>query len=786
MKKYPILITFLFVIFLYCGLAAAQLPFSLNQYKKMIEKQTEASPTSGQVEQYKTPRLYETPGTTFTASQGKYLYPIEAESLYIDTLPYFDELVIVDEETVQVIRKAVPSHLKRFGADFFNNVPTISTSQLPVSDKYVLGSGDKLIVNLWGSLNAQYELTVDREGSIYIPQVGNVAVGGLTLSSAESRVKKSLSASYSDFNTELTLGQVKSVRVFVVGQVNFPGIYDLSGLSRVMTALAAAGGPDSVGSYRNVKIFRGEKKIATFDLYHFINEGHSSGNIQLATGDVVFVPHYDILVKLRGMIKTPAKYELSSNETIENALKYAGGVLPEGNKKGIFIDRVIDGIHTSLTIDISDSNQSKTKLFDDDDISVFPINPFREKTIFLEGYTPQPGGYGWFDGIRISDLFDSDNALFDNTFMDRVDILRKIGNGKREILHSNLGKALSGDSSENLKLLSQDRVIIYSSLKFVDKEIVKIQGAVRYPGSYPLYKNMHISDLVFESGGLKTNAFLDSAEIVRITDGKDIKRFNVQLGKIISNPNSSDNIKLQKDDFIFIREIPDWKTMKSVTILGEVNFPGTYALLSDEEKLSHMLDRSGGLTKNAFLNGAVFVRPMISKQVSRQNVIRVIHNTQELTLDTLGKIDTTSLIFFWDSNELNKMIIDLSQIVSGDDDIIMEDGDTIFIPQIPDGVSIVGAAGSNGTVKYVKGRNVKYYIKRAGGLTRNADNSEIRLVKPNGKVYKVGLGYKNVGPGDVVVIPQRVKKEKDILAIFKDLTIVLSGLATTIYIILKL
>ncbi|RKZ28015.1 hypothetical protein DRQ29_02555 [bacterium] len=783
MKRNPILITILLFISLYCGLVAAQLPFSLDQYKKMLEKRAGATEPSGRVKQYRTPQIYETPGTTFVAPQKNY---VETELLYVDTLPYFDEPIVIDGDTVQIIRKATPSHLKRFGADFFNNIPSIETAQLPVSDKYVIGSGDKLILNLWGSLNAQYELTVDRRGSIYIPQVGDVAVGGLTLSSAESTVKKALSANYKNFSSSLTLGQVKSVRVFVVGQVKFPGIYDLPGISRVMTALAAAGGPDSVGSYRNIAIFRGEKKIATFDLYHFINEGHSSGNIQLATGDVIFVPHYSILVKLRGMVKTPAEYELLQNETIKDVLNFAGGLLPEGNEKEIFIDRVTDGFHHSLTINLSDSNQVKTKLHDGDDISVFSVNPFREKIVFLEGYVPQPGAYGWFDGMRISDLFESDNALFDDTYMKRLDILRKIDRGKRKILYASLEKALAGDSLENLKLMPQDRIIVYSALKFVDEEFVYIQGAVRKPGKYPLYKNMRLSDIIFEAGGFKMNAFLDSAEVVRILEGETTQKFNVPIGKIFTNPSIAENIELKKDDFIFVREIPDWKTMKSVTILGEVNFPGTYALLSDEETLSHILKRAGGLTQDAFLDGAVFVRPMISKQINRQNIVRVIRNTQELTRDTLGQIDTTSLIFFWEPNELNKMILDLSRIISGEDDIIMEDGDTIFIPQTPDGVSIVGAVGSNGTVKYKKGQNIKYYINRAGGLTRNADDDAIRLVKPNGKVYKVGLRCKNVGPGDVVVVPQRVKKEKDVLATFKDLMVILSGLATTVYVILKL
>ncbi len=784
--RHLLLYASILIILLAAGAVFAQLPYPLQQYKQLLQQSGGVNagvPVQTQnVSKYSAPQMYR-PETLEVARPEETKQKISPE----DTLPYFDEPVIVAGETIQVIRKATPRYLKRYGADFFNNIPTIQTAQLPVSGNYVLGTGDRIVLNAWGSLNAQYDLVVDRDGSIYIPEVGNVAVAGLTLDKAEGVVRKVLQNNYSDVNVDLTLGETKSVRVFVVGQVKYPGIYDLPGLSRVLTALAAAGGPDSVGSYRDIKVYRGNKEIANFDLYEFITQGRSAGNIQLASGDVVFVPHYNILVKLRGRVKSPAEYELKTGESIKDLLRFAGGLLPDGNRNAIFVDRIVDGYHRSLTINLDDSASVRTILRDGDDISVFPVNPYREDVVFVDGYTPQPGAYGWYKGMRLSELFKNANSLYPDTYLDRVDIIRNVnGELKKKILSANLGRALEGDKAEDIELKPHDRIILYSEQDFTEEKFVNIYGAVRHPGRYKLYDNMRISDLVFEAGGLKEYAFTDSVELVRLENGRDFKVFNINLREILQHPGGNEDILLQKEDYLFIRSIPDWQHTRMVTILGEVKFPGTYALVREDETLSELIKRAGGITDKAFLEGAVFTRPAVSSQIEKRNILRVIRNTREVVKDTAGNIDTTSLVFMWNPDELNNIIIDLRNVINGKEDIVLQSGDTIFIPRKPEIVSVIGAVGASGTIKYLKGKRVKYYIERAGGLTKLADVGEIRLVKPNGKVVKVGLSYKDVGPGDVIVVPQRIKKERDVLKIVSEITSIITGLATTIYILLKI
>ncbi len=769
-------------LFILLGAVFAQVPFPLEQYQQYLQQKQQQTTATG-TERYKTPPIYSVDTTSL--EKGVPQYPTEITPPQ-DTLPYFDEPVVVDGETVQVIRKAVPTMLKIYGADIFNNTPQILTAQQPVSDDYVLGNGDLLMLNIWGGVNAQYQLTIDREGNIYIPQVGEVSVAGLSLSKAEKKVKRVLASSYSNFKANLSVASPKSIRVFVVGQVKLPGVYDIPGLSRAMTALAAAGGPDSTGSFRNISIYRNGKAVGKLDIYKFIQQGHDSGNIQLANGDVVSVPAYSVHAKLRGRVKNPAIYELITGETLSDLLEYAGEPLPDANINSIFIDRIVDGKHTAISADMKDSMQALTKIKDGDDISLFSSNPYRKDVVFLEGYVPQPGAYGWFNGMKVSDLFKDKENLFDDTYLKRATLLRKTPDGERKIISFVLGDAIAQKPGADLKLEPQDKIVIVSKRIFRVKKFVYIRGAVRSPGRYELYEGMRISDLVFLAGGLSEYAFTDSAEFVRIIDGQNVHRYNINLENVLQNPGGPDDRVLSEEDYVLIRSIPNWRKTETIVVLGEVNFPGTYALTSEDEKLSELLKRVGGITEKGFLEGALFVRPGIAEQLSKRNIIRVVRGTQELTRDSLGQIDTTLLIFNWNPIDLNRVIIDMREIVAGKDDMTLEPGDTIFIPRRPDGVSVVGAIASNGTVKYLKGKKIRYYIDRAGGLTKNADNNEIRLVKPNGKVLKVSMGYRKLSPGDVIVVPQQVKKEGRWLPTIKDVVSILSGVATTIYILIKL
>jgi len=767
-------------IFLSLGFLTAQLPGSImNQYQRFISG-ADAGVQTGvgtDVETYKSPEI-----TPYDTTQ-KYLKEVEKEKEPVvePKFPWFFEFpIVIEGDTLQIIRKALPKQLETFGSSIFENIPFLSSSQLPVSDKYIIGSGDKLLINMWGAVNAQYDLIVDRDGKIYIPQIGDVAVGGIPVISAQRKVNRLVNNVFADVSISLTLTSIKTVQVFVVGNVENPGIFDLPGLSRVINAIAVAGGPSNVGSFRNIKVYRGDRLIGELDMYELILTGKAKGNIQLANGDLVMVPPYEKKVKLRGLVKNPAIFELIDDETMKDLINYSGWFLPNANIHEIFVDRINNGIHIAINIDFEDTTQWETILKDGDDISIFPVNPYRENVIFLEGYIPYPGVYGWEEGMTVDDLFDRAGMLYDDTYRERVDIFRLLPDESRELISVDLLK----DSKVSLQ--PQDRIKLYSVREFLTPKEVSISGSVRKPGKYRLYEKMRVSDLIFTAGGVERGSYLDSVELVRITDGLKRERKILNLGRILKNPDSPENILLVEDDYLTVKKIPGWLTPEIVTIIGEVVYPGDYALLNEEETLSDLLERVGGFTPDAYTRGLMFIRPEIAKEARIRDIPRILRSTRPLILDSLGRIDTLNLVYDWQGSDLNRIIIDVSKIVSGEDDFILRAGDSIFVPRIPGGVSVLGAVGINGTVKYSNREKVAYYIKSAGGATKDADINEMRIVKMNGEVLKVSKGYRNVEPGDIIILPKKIKQETNWLNIMTEIVTVLTGLATTTYIIIKL
>lgn len=753
----------------------------LETYRRYVEqlRQQQLAPSvpSFKAEYYTQPELY-TPETLLVPSAKK-------KAAVVESL-YFDEPIVVGNDTVQWIRRAAPRELTRFGENIFSKVPSVSSWQLPVDKSYVIGAGDEILVSLWGGTNAQHKIKVDRDGKIYIPEVGQVAVAGLSIAEAEKRVAGAVKSVFANTKADITLADVKTIQVFVVGGLKNPGIYELPGLAKVVHAIAAAGGPSESGSFRKIAVFRNNELLGMVDLYQFIREGKYFQNVQLASGDVVVVYPSEVVVKLRGRVRIPGIFELLPGQTLKDLVEYSGGFLPDANIEAISIDRVVGGQHVTVTVNANDSSGILFPLKDGDDISVFSANPIRGNSIFLDGYVPQPGAYGWYEGIKLSDVFRNSKLFFDDTYWDRVEVVRRLPDGSKKLITSSMTKIWNGDTSADVVLEPFDLIYLYSVRSFIHEKYIYIAGAVKKPGIYDYLENIRVSDAVYRAGGLTPEAYLDTIAVARLVDIDSIVVYKLSLREILENPRGPEDIVLQKDDFIQVLSIPGWKTQRIVTVLGEVRFPGDYALMSENEPLSSIIKRAGGFTPEAFLKGVWFIRPGIAEEVSRRNVRQIILNTQPLVLDTLGRLDTAAFFFNWSPAGLNRILIDIQKVMAGKEDIVMKEGDTVLVPKTPDGVSVIGSVASNGTVKYKPGENVRYYIKQAGGLTHGADVSEIRVIKFNGTVVKASVGYDYVEPGDIIVVPRRIKTEIDWVVLFKDVVGILSGIATTIYILLRL
>ena len=756
-----------------------------QQYQRYLKEKQSPMLNQG-LPAYETPPIFE--GTDTLRFEQKEQTQKKAEKKTIEEVSFFDR-VVIDGDTVQSIKKAAPRELEFYGAEFFQEHRNKAISRDLASGKYIIGIGDNILVSLWGSVDYEYNLTVDREGKVFIPKAGTVALAGLDFSESKKAITDVLKKIYSDFEIDITLGKIGGSTVFVVGEAAFPGTYSLPGIAHVIEALIVAGGPNEYGSYRNIQVYRSGRLVDRFDMYDFLIGGTTGGGIQLADGDVVLIPRLGPTVKVRGRVRRPAIYEIDDETTFGDVLELAGGALPDAHIQSAIIDRVRNGIHKIVTVDFSDSSALAEPAFDSDDISIFPVEAYRYNIVTLQGQVVQPGSYGLLDSMRISDVLMDGEQLLPDAYRKRADLVRVLPDRTKEIIPIDLDSIFADPKGPgNVLLKNEDLIVVYSIWDITDKEFVSIYGAVRRPGEYALFKNMRVSDLVFESGGFIPSAFTEMAELARVRPGEPTRTLSIDLIKPLANPGSPEDVILWPYDILFIRNVPGWKLQDVVTIAGEVKFPGKYALGKPNERLSDLIERAGGFSDEAFVAGAVFIRPRLSQEIKNRNLENIVQQTQEAILDSEGNVVTAPFLFTYTPEQIARVIIDMDKVIGGrfEDDIVLEDGDSIYIPKTPTGVNVLGMVASNGTIRWIRGKRLSYYIDRAGGLTRNADEKGIRLVKANGKVLKASLRTSDIEPGDAIIVPQRLKKKSDWMSTLSQTISILSGLATSIYILLRI
>jgi len=753
-------------------------------YKKYLEKRVQTEESD--ILRYQTPKIYEPTDSVLQRKKEtsvSILSPVATDS--------------------SEIAKAGPDSLRVFGYDMFNVSPSSFAPSAPTSvpPDYTLGPGDNIIVNLWGRVDLELDLTVDREGKVFIPKAGDLTVWGLTLDQFEEKLKKKLSTIYSDFEMNVIMGKIRQIKVFVFGEAKNPGGYTVSSLSTLFNALYMAGGSNQRGSMRKIKLIRNNKEIATVDLYDFLLKGYNKDDIKLASNDVVYVPVAGPTVKIEGEIKRPAIYELKGGERILDLVDLAGGFKPTAYLQRVMVNRIADQ-DQRLLLDVDLHNQStkgkeNLMLKDGDNVSIFSIFDQIENLVWIDGKVKHAGTFQRNPGMRVWDLIKGGEQLQKDAYLLRADLIRTHPDERKEIIPINLEKVLADDSTENIVLMDGDSLTVYGYWEVKRKKFVTIDGAVKKPGKYQLYENMKISDLIFLAGNPLRSAYMSRAEIAHLNPGKpaDITYLNLKdlyadSQDFMVKQNPGVDILLKEDDQVFIREIPEWSLQKTVTLVGEVVFPGKYALERENETLYHLLQRAGGLTPQAFPKGAVFVRSSIIQDVENRNIQEVVANTQLLESDSLGNMIPPSVTAF-NPNKLNRVVIDLPKILEEkgeESDMVLQHGDSISVPKIPSETQVVGSVGSGGSsISFLEGKKVKHYIDRAGGYTRNSDKNQTRLIKADGRVISGGSSRgRRVELGDVIVVPQRIKQDRDWMKSFANAAAIISGVATTIFVITRL
>lgn len=660
-----------------------------------------------------------------------------------------------------------------FGRNIFNtrNLTFEPSVNLATPSNYRLGPGDEVIIDIWGASQNTIRQQISPEGTINISKIGPVNLSGMTVSAANDYLKAALNKIYNGLNNttdptsdiRLTLGNIRTIQINVMGEVVQPGTYALSSFSTVFHALYRAGGVSDIGSLRNVQLVRNGKNIATIDVYEFIMKGNTQDDIRLQEGDVVIVPAYDVLVKISGKVKRPMRFEMKKGESLSTLITYAGGFDADAYTRSLRVVRQNGEEYEVNTV--KDMDYSIYKMRNGDVVTAEAIlNRFTNK-LEIRGAVYRPGIYqlsGKLNTIR--ELVNEAQGLTGDAFLNRAVLYRQREDLTSEVVPVDIRSIMDG-TSPNLALMKNDILYIPSIHDLEDRGNVTVHGEVAHPDSYPYADNMTLEDLIIQAGGLR-----EAASTVRIDVSRRIKNprstadndtigqmysFSLKDGFVIDG---QPGFILQPYDQVYVRRSPGYQVQQNVAIEGEILFGGNYAMTSREERLSDLVNKAGGPTSYAYLRGAKLTRVANASEKKRMSdVVRLMQRQLgEAMIDSLGiRVEDTFTVG-----------IDLEKALSnpkGNADLVLREGDVISIPKNNNTVTINGAVMVPNTVSYMQGKNVDYYLNQAGGYSDNAKKSKKFIVYMNGQVTKVkGSGKKQIEPGCEIIVPSKAKKKANI------------------------
>jgi protein involved in polysaccharide export with SLBB domain len=687
--------------------------------------------------------------------------------------------------------------LKRFGSNVFrlgtgnaNDLPM----DLPVGADYVLGPGDGLILNLWGSVSQRLSRTIDRQGQVALPEAGTVSIAGLTIAQAQEKIQKTLEEQFQNIHVEISLARLRTVRVYVVGDVQRPGAYDISSLSTPLNALYAAGGPTSSGSLRIVRHGRGKELVRELDLYDFLLRGVRSEIDRLLPGDTVLVPPVGPQVAVSGMVRRPAIYELKGEQSLKEVIDLAGGVLVSAALRQIRVERIdAHQRHTMVSAEMSEDGAGDGTLQelasfpvqDGDRVLVSSILPYNEKAVYLEGHVFRPGRYPYRDGITVNELLRSYQDLLPEP-AEHAEIVRlQAPDFRPTTISFNLSDVLAGD--DPITLAPFDVIRVFSRYE-IDPPKVSIRGEVLRPGEYPLTREMTAAGLVNMAGGFKRSAYREQADLssYAVENGQKVVAAQrvIEIGRALEGDPGAD-IALKPGDLVSIRQLTGWEDIgSSVAVSGEVMYPGTYGI-AEGERLSSVLKRVGGFRPSAYPAGAVLERVQVREmsEKARLEMIRRVETAnpgfngsmqaaqeQVAMLQAMEQQRQQILASLRQHPASGRQVIrvsgDLSKWENTPADIEMRAGDVLVIPKRPNFVMVGGQVYNATAISYVRGKNAGWYLRQAGGPTPTANRKGIFILRADGSVVGrsdsfAGLWRGNVlstplQPGDSIVVPEKI------------------------------
>lgn len=652
-----------------------------------------------------------------------------------------------------------------FGHSLFNSnklsfEPAIN---IPIPDDYALGINDELQINIWGASQQTYRLLVDANGSIQVPNLGPIFVSGLSFNQAQQRIRNRLVEIYSGMagdnpNTfaAVSISNLRSIKVNVIGEVNAPGTYTLPATASAFNALYLSGGPNENGSFRKIKVIRQNKEIAEIDVYDFLLHANSSNNIVLREQDMLFIPTYTKRVVALGAFKRPGYYELLENETLEDLIEYSGGFSDKAFQEYLTITRI-----TGKQLKILDVNQAEFQSFlpfNGDSIVAGEIIDRFENRISIEGAVFRPGTYALTEGMQLSQLIQKAQGVKENVFHNRGLIIRKGQDLSPKTIPFSVADVLSGKS--DLILKREDQVIIQDIFSMREKRFVQVFGEVQQPGEYDFLEDMTLQDLIFQAGGFTEAASESVIELARRHDYQKAAEVSNELGSLhqftidrgLKLGADDAHFELKPFDYIYVRQAPSYKEQRTVSLQGEVVYPGSYSIRSKTERVSDLLTRAGGLTPQAYVKGAILKRKNQQEEIIKESLRTAIDDTlltkAEEQLEAYSKLEL----------RLDDILKNPGSIY----DYMLREGDQIVIPEAVQEVRVSGEVLNPIGLAYQPNRSLNYYIERSGGFSPKAQKRKVFIIYSDGttKITK-GLFNRNYPapqPGCQIIVPAKPER----------------------------
>lgn len=696
------------------------------------------------------------------------------------------------ELDLQLLDSKKNKKLQTFGHELFAGNPTTfaPATDIPVPSNYVIGPGDTIIIQLYGKENAEYEVTVSRRGTVQIPELGLLHVVGQTFKELRSYINETVGQKTIGLKANVTMGSLRSIRVFILGEAFRPGSYTVSSLSTMTNALFVSGGINKVGSLRNIQLKRRGRIVGKLDLYDLLIRGDTSKDRRLQPGDVIFIPPVGKTVAVDGEVKRPAIYELRKEHTLASVLNMVGGLTARAFPQATQLERINgEGTRTLISLDITKPKYQKFRLKDGDSINVGSVLDSVEGAVTLKGHVMRPGIRAWRPKMRISDLISGYGDLMPQPDVDYGIIIRESRDDRRiSIEQFSLSAVFSNRSAaDNKRLYPRDQVIVFGEtssrelilaplIKSLEKQAtannpfktVFVSGLVKFPGEYPLVADMTAMDLIKAAGGFEMSAYTLMAELTRYEinseQQQDIRRLDV-------NFKNNKPFLLSERDQLFIKKIPNWAEKETVKIEGEVRFPGKYPIYKGDTILE-LIERAGGITDLGEVSAAIFLREDLKNREQQQILkykAQIEKDLAEMKLDAAqdisGKrngdaVGGVMLDQLATAQATGRLVIDLPNIISGraSEKVVLKNLDRLIIPRKSNEVTVVGEVQFPTSHIYESNMDVFDYVDISGGFNSSADDDRIYVIKPNGKIVSVKNGWfrnrnAEVSPGDTIVVP---------------------------------